>query len=72
VASLSDSGRVKGGKVHYHSERAREAIRMVEDPPGCGICIDGAIGAMLVVLAYDHARCAATAALNGMGRRPSK
>ena len=59
MASLDDAGRIKGGKVTYHAERALEAIRYATDYQH-----PEAIGSMLDTLAYDHARGAARAALN--------
>jgi hypothetical protein len=81
MATVGDNGKVKGGVVRYHAERALEAIRFVDGlQPGdhtrltseSGVTFredltrpDSGIGVMLDTLAYDHAREAASAARRG-------
>ena len=60
MATVGEDGKIKGGKVTYHAERALEAIRWARSDEG--YAKQG--GAMLDTLAYDHARGAARAALN--------
>ncbi len=62
MATLDDKGRITGGKVAYHSERALEAIRQSRLlGPWLHIA---SLGEMVDTLAYDHARGAARATLN--------
>ena len=60
MASVGDDGKIKGGKVNYHAERALETIRWARSDAGYA----KQVGHMLDTLAYDHARGAARAALN--------
>lgn len=61
MATVGEDGKIKGGKVTYHAERALEAVRQAGVPPRA---FAETIGVMLEHLAYDHARGAARAALN--------
>ena len=70
MATVGEDGKIKGSKVKYHVERMLEALRWAEV-----IAAEGATGSGWVILdglAYDHARGAARAALNGMGRKVKK
>lgn len=62
MATVGEDGKIKGGRVTYHSERALEAITWGHDI-NWGPDTE-TIGPMLDTLAYDHARGAARAALN--------
>ena len=67
-STVGEDGKIKGSKVRYHSVRALEAIRWAEKVASHNL--DGpTVGQMLDELVYDHARGAATAALNGQGRK---
>lgn len=62
MATVGDDGKIRGGKVQYHAERALEAIGWGPVFGKEGLSED--LGRMLDTLAYDHARGAARAALN--------
>ncbi len=72
MVTVGEDGKIRGGKVTYHAERALEAIRWVDtlgratSLPSMEMAtvLDYAAGEMLDTLAYDHARGAARAALN--------
>ncbi len=65
MATVGENGKIRGGKIRYHSERALEAIRWAERGHGWALITGtGTLGEMLDTLAYDHARGAARAALN--------
>ncbi len=70
MATLNEAGRITGGKINYHSERALEAVRFAASIQGGTFLAQrdvtggDATGDMLSTLAYDHARGAARAALN--------
>jgi hypothetical protein len=64
MATVGENGKIQGGVVRYHAERALEAVRWAEKLPAHAL--DGpAVGAMVDDLAYDHARAAAGAARRG-------